>query len=51
MDRRIRNKMKSSKLKTRYIIHNLKSKDFQNIEREWKVFLPFNKGDIERYKR
>lgn len=51
MDRRIRNKMKSSELNTRYITPNVKSKDFQDIEREWNVFIPFNKGDIERYKR
>lgn len=33
-----------------YVIEGLKSKDFKNIERMWKVHLPFNKKDLEDYK-
>ncbi|MBU4493111.1 MAG: hypothetical protein KKA61_01975, partial [Nanoarchaeota archaeon] len=33
-----------------YIIRGLKSKDFKDIENIWKVYLPFNKGDLEAYK-
>jgi len=33
-----------------YIIQGLKSKDFKEIENIWKVYLPFNKGDLEAYK-
>ena len=33
-----------------YIIPDLKSKDFKEIENIWKVYLPFNKGDLEAYK-
>lgn len=32
-----------------YIIPGLKSKDFKDIERKWKVYIPFNKKDLEAY--
>jgi len=32
-----------------YVIQPLKSKDFNDIEKIWKVFLPFNKKDLEDY--
>ncbi len=32
-----------------YVIDNLKSKDFKKIEQRWKVYLPFNKADLEEY--
>jgi DNA-binding Lrp family transcriptional regulator len=33
-----------------YVIKGLKSKDFQDIEKIWKIYLPFNKSDLEDYK-
>ena len=33
-----------------YIIDNLSSDDFKEIERKWKVYLPFNNADLEGYK-
>jgi hypothetical protein len=33
-----------------YIISDLKSKDFKDIETTWKVYLPFNQKDLEDYK-
>lgn len=33
-----------------YIIKGLKSKDFNDIEKKWKIYLPFNKEDLEDYK-
>lgn len=33
-----------------YMIEGLKSKDFINIEKTWKVYLPFNIADLEDYK-
>jgi len=33
-----------------YVIPELKSEDFQDIEKIWKVHLPFNKKDVEEYK-
>jgi len=35
----------------RYVIHSLKSDDFKDIEKKWRVYLPFNKKDLEVYKR
>src|SRR3989344_1077282 len=34
-----------------YIIPNLESKDFDEIQQKWKVYLPFNKGDLQEYVR
>ena len=33
-----------------YVIKGLKSKDFKDIEKIWKIYLPFNKEDLEDYK-
>jgi hypothetical protein len=33
-----------------YIIEGLNSKDFKEIEKKWKVYIPFNKEDLEDYK-
>lgn len=33
-----------------YVIPDLKSKDFKDIETAWKVYLPFNQKDLEDYK-
>jgi len=32
-----------------YTVPSLQSKDFKNIENNWKVYLPFNKKDLEAY--
>ncbi|MEK6961207.1 MAG: hypothetical protein AABX47_08620 [Nanoarchaeota archaeon] len=32
-----------------YTIPGLQSKDFQKIENKWKIYLPFNKTDLEEY--
>ncbi len=36
--------------KYEYIIPNLQSTDFKTIEKKWKVYLPFNKQDLEDYR-
>ena len=33
----------------RYVVPGLKSKDFKEIENRWRVYLPFNKSDLEEY--
>lgn len=53
--RRMTNKFRNSALpkkefKFEYIIPGLNSKDFINIEKIWKIYLPFNKEDLEEYK-
>ena len=35
--------------KYQYIIKGLKTKDFKEIENTWKVYIPFNKADLEAY--
>lgn len=34
----------------RFIIPNLKSKDFSSIEEKWKVFIPFSSEDLKEYR-
>ena len=36
--------------KIEYTVPELKSKDFIEIENIWKIYLPFNKKDLEEYK-
>ncbi len=33
-----------------YVIPGLRSKEFQDIEKVWRIYLPFNKKDLEGYK-
>ncbi len=35
--------------KYQYIISGLKSNTFKKIERQWKVYLPFNMEDLDDY--
>jgi hypothetical protein len=32
-----------------FVVENLKSKDFLELQKKWKVWLPFNKADLEDY--
>ena len=50
MDLRIRKKLLSVKNEDKYLIHNIKAKDFKEIEKTWKIYIPFNRKDLERYK-
>ncbi|MEK6859777.1 MAG: hypothetical protein AABX54_03090 [Nanoarchaeota archaeon] len=34
-----------------YMIDNLKSKDFKDIEKTWKIYIPINKIDMEDYRK
>ena len=51
--RRMTEKFRSSALFKKnhfsYLIPGLKSKDFKEIENMWKIYLPFNKKDLEAY--
>src|SRR3990167_8606964 len=38
------------KYKFEYVVPKLKSRDFTGIEKIWKIYLPFNKKDLEEYK-
>ena len=50
MDHRIRDKLLKAKEKDRFIIPHLKSKNFSDIQKIWKVYIPFNMQDLMRYK-
>ncbi len=52
MTKRFRNNsLPEKENKYRYVIEGLKSKDFKDIEKIWKIYLPFNKKDLEAYKK
>ncbi len=50
IDERTRNALKKGEINEKHIIKGIKSSDFKGIEKEWKVFIPFNKADLEVYK-
>lgn len=47
-DKRTLNGLRTGK-GSKYVIEGLKSKDFKKIEKKWRVYLPFNKKDLEEY--
>ena len=50
MDNRTRKALLKGKDKSKFIIKPHKAKDFKNIGKKWKVYIPFNKADLMRYK-
>lgn len=50
MDKRTKNALAEGKIKDKYIIEGIKSVDFKDIEKQWNVFIPFNRADVEVYK-
>lgn len=50
MDKRVEKALLRGKTQGRYIIRNIRSKDFKDIEKKWKLSIPFNKADLEVYK-
>jgi hypothetical protein len=48
IDGRILRRMRESHVRNKFIIPNLRSDDFTDIEKEWGVHIPFNKSDMER---
>ena len=50
IDKRVKNSLLKSKVKSKFIIPLIKSKDLKDIEDEWNVYIPFNKSDLEVYK-
>ncbi|MBI2106863.1 hypothetical protein HYT57_02660 [Candidatus Woesearchaeota archaeon] len=49
MDKKTRKLLLSARNEKKHIIKNFKSKSFQDIEKEWNVFIPFNRQDLDRY--
>ncbi len=50
MDGRIKNKLKETKLRKKFIIDGMHSRDFKDIEKEWGIHVPFNRSDLDRYR-
>lgn len=52
IDKRTRKGLLNSKIKSRFIIKGLKSKDenIKKIEKIWGVYIPFNNADLDIYK-
>lgn len=50
MDNRVRKALIRSKVDTKFIVRNAKTKDLKQIEKVWNVYLPFNKADLNAYK-
>lgn len=50
MDDRTRNALLNTKIDDKFIVKNAKTRDLTQIEKEWNVYLPFNKADLEAYK-
>ena len=50
MDNRTRKALLKGKDKNKFIIKPHKAKDFKEIGKKWKVYIPFNRADLMRYK-
>jgi len=50
MDKKSREALLKSEVESKFIVSNARTSDFKDIENLWKVYLPFNKADLEAYK-
>ncbi len=50
LDERTRKALLNSKIENKYIVQYARTRDLHQIEKEWKIYLPFNKADLEAYK-
>ena len=50
MGERTRKSLLKSRIGSKFIVENARTKDLQDIEKKWDVYLPFNKADLEAYK-
>ena len=50
MDKKTRKALLNSRIENKFIVKNARTKDLKQIEKMWKVYLPFNKADLEAYK-
>src|SRR3989344_7742842 len=51
MPKKTLNSLLNAKNEPNSIVDNFKSKDFKDIEKKWKVYLPFNKVDMLEYEQ
>lgn len=50
MDKKTRKSLLNSRIGSKFIVKNARTKDMGGIEKEWNVYLPFNRADLEAYK-
>lgn len=50
MDERTRKSLLKSRIDSKFIVESARTRDLQDVEKTWKVHLPFNKADLEAYK-
>ena len=50
MDKKTRKALLNSRIENKHIVKYTRTKDLQQIEKEWNVYLPFNRADLEAYK-
>lgn len=50
MDKKTRKALLNSRIENKHIVKYARTKNLQQIEKEWKVYLPFNKADLEAYR-
>lgn len=50
MDERTRKSLIKGEERDRFIVKPSKAKDFKDIGKKWRVYIPFNKADLMRYK-
>lgn len=51
IDKRTLKALLKTKNEPKFIVDNFKSKDFKDLEKKWKVYLPFNKVDMLEYEQ
>ncbi|MBI2657202.1 hypothetical protein HYX08_00740 [Candidatus Woesearchaeota archaeon] len=49
MDKKTRKALLNSKIEGKFIVKYARTRDLKEIEKKWKVYLPFNKADLEAY--
>ena len=49
IDKRTANAFMKAKTMEKFIVPNMRSRDFLDIEKKWEIHIPFNKSDMERY--
>ena len=50
MDKRIERMLLNAKQEDRSIVPAIRAKDFPEIEKKWRIYMPFRKGDLRRLK-
>ena len=50
MDKDIDKKLLKAKQKNKFIIPDVKTNDFTETEKKWRVYIPFRKDDLKRLK-